>query len=350
MSKPSIISIVGARPQFIKHAAIQLALEKSFRALTIHTGQHYDKNMSQVFFRELKIPNPDFLFDQRESTFQGAQTGKMLSEIEQVLISEKPNLILVYGDTNSTLAGALAASKLNIPIIHIEAGLRSYNREMPEEVNRVLTDQLSEMLFCPTDLAVKNLDKEGIISSKIFRSGDVMCDTLRLVEKKLKPVVSGSYYFATIHRPYNTDNPDRLREIFDSFATLDHKVYLAIHPRTMARLQSFEIDPKKYANLELIGPQSYLDSLSLQKFSEGVITDSGGIQKEAYMLKRMCITIRKETEWVETLSEGWNRLIFDDLGRIYDGFKNKPGTHISELYGNGKSAEIITEQIKNYFF
>ncbi len=350
MSKPSIISIVGARPQFIKHAPIQLALEKCFRALTIHTGQHYDENMSQVFFKELAIPNPDFLFDQRESSLQGAQTGKMLAEIEQVLLAEKPNLVLVYGDTNSTLAGAMAASKLHIPIIHIEAGLRSYNREMPEEINRVLTDQLSEMLFCPTALAVENLGKEGIPSSKIFRSGDVMCDMLRLVEDKLRPIVSGKYYFATIHRPYNTDDADRLKDIFDSFASLNHRVYLAIHPRTQARLQKFDINPKKYTNLELIGPQSYLDSLSLQKFSEGVITDSGGIQKEAYILERMCVTIRKETEWMETLNEGWNRLVFDDLHEIGNSFDKKTGVHFPELYGNGKAAEMITKQIKSYFF
>lgn len=350
MIRPCIISVVGARPQFIKHAPIQLALEKHFRALTIHTGQHYDENMSQVFFIDLGLPNPDYLFDQRENSLQGAQTGKMLSEIEQVLIQEKPDLLLVYGDTNSTLAGALAASKLHIPIIHIEAGLRSFNRQMPEEVNRVLTDQLSEMLFCPTDLAVENLKKEGIESSKIFRSGDVMCDMLRLVEPKLRPVVSGKYYFATIHRPYNTDDPQRLKGVFDSFANLKHKVYLALHPRTQARLHHFEINPNQYQNLVLLGPQSYLDSLSLQKFSEGVITDSGGIQKEAYMLQKRCITIRKETEWIETLQEGWNRLVFDDLKPISSLFSEPLGTHFPELYGDGKAALNITEQIKNYFF
>lgn len=350
MSKPSIISIVGARPQFIKHAPVQLALEKYFRALTIHTGQHYDDNMSQVFFRDLGLPSPDYLFDQRETTLQGAQTGKMLAEIEAVLLKEAPNLILVYGDTNSTLAGSLAASKLHIPIIHIEAGLRSFNRQMPEEVNRVLTDQLSEMLFCPTDLAVENLKKEGIEPSKIFRSGDVMCDMLKLVEPKLRPVVSEKYYFATIHRPYNTDDPQRMREIFDSFTTLNHRVYLALHPRTQARLQHFEIDHNQYHNLVLLKPQSYLDSLSLQKFSQGVITDSGGIQKEAYMLQKRCVTVRKETEWVETLLGGWNRLVFDDLKSLSEHFSVPLGVHSSELYGDGKAADCITEHIKNYFF
>lgn len=350
MSKPSIISIVGARPQFIKHAPIQLALEKYFRALTIHTGQHYDENMSQVFFRDLGLPSPDYLFDQRETTLQGAQTGKMLAEIEKVLLKETPDLVLVYGDTNSTLAGALASSKLNIPIIHIEAGLRSFNRQMPEEINRVLTDQLSEMLFCPTDHAVENLKKEGILPSRIFRSGDVMCDMLRLVEPNLRPIVSGEYYFATIHRPYNTDDPNRLKEIFDSFSSLKHKVYLAIHPRTQSRLLSFNINPDNYPNLELLEPQSYLDSLSLQKFSKGVITDSGGIQKEAYLLQKKCVTIRKETEWMETLSEGWNSLIFNKLSEIEDLLEESPGTHFPELYGDGKAANAITEMIKKYFF
>lgn len=350
MNKPSIISIVGARPQFIKHAPIQLALEKHFRALTIHTGQHYDENMSKVFFKDLGLPSPDYLFDQRETTHQGAQTGKMLAEIEQVLQKESPNLLLVYGDTNSTLAGALAASKLHIPVIHIEAGLRSFNRQMPEEVNRVLTDQVSEMLFCPTDLAVENLNKEGISPLKIFRSGDVMCDMLKLVETKLRPIVSENYYFATIHRPYNTDDPIRMREIFDSFETLKHRVYFALHPRTKSRLLHFEINPDRYQNLVLLEPQSYLGSLSLQKFSQGVITDSGGIQKEAYMLKKRCVTIRKETEWVETLKGGWNRLSFEDLKSISNQFSKPLGIHYPNLYGDGNAADSITENIKNYFF
>ena len=350
MSKPSIISIVGARPQFIKHAPVQLALAKYFEAKTIHTGQHYDQNMSQVFFSELAMPSPDFLFDQRENALQGAQTGKMLAEIERILLEEKPNLVLVYGDTNSTLAGALAAAKLNIPIIHIEAGLRSFNRQMPEEINRILTDQVSEMLFCPTQSSVVNLKNEGIADERIYLSGDVMCDTLRLVSHKLRPIVSDKYYFATIHRPYNTDDPDRLRAIFESLESLNHSVLLAIHPRTKARLRQFNIDPEIYENLRLIEPQSYLDSLSLQKFSEGVITDSGGMQKEAYMLRKICITIRKETEWNETLKEGWNRLIFEDFHMMQSYLDRTPEQHFEKLYGDGKAAQSIVEQIYNHFF
>lgn len=350
MIKPTIISIVGARPQFIKHAPVQLALEKSFRALTIHTGQHYDTNMSGVFFKELGIPTPEFVFDQRGASLQGAQTGKMLAEIEKVLLAEKPKCVLVYGDTNSTLAGALAAAKLNIPVIHIEAGLRSFNKQMPEEINRILTDQLSDMLFCPTDSAVENLKKEGVSDSKIFRSGDVMCDMLRLVESKLTPKVGGKYYFATIHRPYNSDVPDRLRRIFEQFQSLNHPVLLAIHPRTKASLESAQIAPTFYPNIQFLEPQGYLDSLSLQKYSEAVITDSGGIQKEAYILKKKCITIRKETEWEETLAEGWNQLVFEDLDSLKSRLLRTPGSHNENLYGDGKASEQIVNHITNYFF
>jgi UDP-GlcNAc3NAcA epimerase len=349
LKKPTIVSIVGARPQFIKHAPVQLALEKKFKALTIHTGQHYDENMSQVFFNDLGLSKPEYLFDQRENTFQGAQTGKMLTEIESVLIKESPDFLLVYGDTNSTLAGALAASKLLIPVIHIEAGLRSFNREMPEEVNRVVTDHLSEILFCPSDLAVENLLKEGINPSKIVRSGDVMCDMLKMAEPKLQPLVSGKYYFATIHRPYNTDDSTRLTSIFESLSKLEHQVYLAIHPRTKARMQAFGIDLGDFKNLILLEPQGYMESLSLQKFSEGVITDSGGIQKEAYLLGKKCVTIRKETEWIETLKEGWNHLVFDNLERIPELFQKSPGLHDPDLYGDGHAATKITNQIFNYF-
>lgn len=350
MNKPSIISVVGARPQFIKHAPLQLALESNFRALTIHTGQHYDENMSQVFFEELALPKPDFLFDQRETNLQGAQTAKMLIEIEEVLIKEKPNLVLVYGDTNSTLAATLASVKLNYPVIHIEAGLRSFNQQMPEEVNRIVADQFSEMLFCPTDSAVENLKREGIDQSKIYRSGDVMCDMLRLVESKLQPKLKEKYFFSTIHRPYNTDDPERLEKIFLNFENLPYKVFLAIHPRTRARLDYYKIDPSLFKNLVLIEPQSYLDSISLQKFSEGVITDSGGIQKEAYMLRKKCVTIRKETEWIETLEKGWNHLVFENLEMINDILKIKPGKHNSEMYGNGNAAVEISDKIYTYFF
>lgn len=350
MKKPTIISIVGARPQFIKHAPVQLELQKHFTALTIHTGQHYDENMSHVFFKELGISKPDFIFDQRSYDRQGAQTGHMLTEIEEVLLNETPNLLLVYGDTNSTLAGALAASKLHIPIIHIEAGLRSFNRQMPEELNRLLTDQLSEMLFCPTDLAIENLKKEGINPSKIFRSGDVMCDMLRIVEPSLKRVKSNPYYFATIHRPYNTDDPNRLRTILESLQNLSFEVVLALHPRTKARLNSFGIDPSNFTNIEFIEPQGYLDSISFQNFSEAVITDSGGIQKEAYMLRKKCITIRKETEWTETLEHGWNILNFDNLDQLESLIHKTSGQHFPNLYGDGRAAVSIVNEMLKYFF
>lgn len=350
MKKPTIISIVGARPQFIKHAPVQLELQKHFSALTIHTGQHYDENMSQVFFNELGISKPDFVFDQRSYDRQGAQTGHMLTEIEEVLLTEKPDLILVYGDTNSTLAATLAAVKLSFPVVHIEAGLRSFNRHMPEEINRIVADQFSEMLFCPSDQAVENLRNEGIASSKIFRSGDVMCDMLRLVEPNLKKPQPNPYYFATIHRPYNTDDPNRLKTILRSFQSLSHEVVLALHPRTKSRLNSFGIDHKVYTNIKFIEPQSYLDSISYQNFSEAIITDSGGIQKEAYMLKKKCITVRRETEWIETLDNGWNQLIFDDLIQLETFISQTPGQHFPNLYGDGKAAKFIVNNILKFFF
>lgn len=350
MKRPKIISVVGARPQFIKHAPVQIALEQDFRALTIHTGQHYDENMSQIFFEGLGISKPDFIFDQRDHQRQGAQTGHMLTEIEHVLIETQPDIVLVYGDTNSTLAATLAASKLSIPLVHIEAGLRSFNRQMPEEINRIIADQFAEMLFCPTDLAVNNLRAEGIQESRIYRTGDVMCDMLRLVEPMLCSQREKPYYFATIHRPYNTDNSDRLLDIFKTFNNLSFKVVLALHPRTKSRLNDFGIEISNFRNIELIEPQSYLDSISLQKFSQGVITDSGGIQKEAYMLEKRCVTVRKETEWMETLAQGWNYLVFEDLDAIEGIMKRTTGKHFPDLYGNGKAAIDIKNKIMSHFF
>ncbi len=278
-----IISIVGARPQFIKHAPMQLELQKHFHALTIHTGQHYDENMSHVFFNELNMPKPDFLFDIGGSKPQGEQTGIMLTEIEKVCLNEKPDALLIYGDTNSTLAGALVAAKLHIPQIHIEAGLRSFNREMPEEINRIVADEFAYLLFCPTDSAIENLKKEGISHERIFRSGDVMCDMVKLIEPKTKAPVDFPYYFVTIHRPYNTDESERLIKILDTLNQLDKKVIFSIHPRTVSRLAQFGIEITSYNNIQFVPPMGYTESISYQKYSDCVITDSGGIQKMHYV-------------------------------------------------------------------
>jgi UDP-GlcNAc3NAcA epimerase len=343
-----IISIVGARPQFIKHAPMQLELQKHFDAKTIHTGQHYDENMSAIFFDELKMAKPDFLFDIGGSKPQGEQTGLMMKEIELVCMSEKPNALLIYGDTNSTLAGALVAAKMNIPQIHIEAGLRSYNREMPEEINRIVADNFAQLLFCPTQQAIENLKKEGIQHNRIYKSGDVMCDMVKLIEPRTKQPINEPYYFVTIHRPYNTDNNERLLEIIEILNTLNHRVIFSIHPRTLSRLASFGIDQNQFKNISFIPPMGYTESISYQKYSECVITDSGGIQKEAYILGKKCITLRSETEWTETLTNGWNTLVFDNLASIKEIILEKPGEYFPDIYGDGHAASEITEIIKNH--
>lgn len=340
-----IISIIGARPQFIKHAPMQLELQKYFTALTIHTGQHYDKNMSDVFFNDLNMPAPDFLFDIGGSKPQGEQTGIMLTEIEKVCAVEKPDALLVYGDTNSTLAGALVAAKLHIPQIHIEAGLRSYNREMPEEVNRIVADQFANLLFCPTQQAIDNLAKEGIKHEGVFLSGDVMCDTLNLVQDKIKRLVDAPYYFVTLHRPYNTDDDARLNTILSELNSLDKKIIFPIHPRTVARMKSFNLNISDFHNIEFISPIGYIESLSYQKYSDAIITDSGGMQKEAYMLQKKCITIRSETEWIETLENGWNTLLFENLTDIKRILEIKPGEYIPNIYGEGNASQEIVNLI-----
>ena len=341
-----ILSVIGARPQFIKHAPLQLELQKYFNALTIHTGQHYDKNMSDVFFKELHIPHPDFLFDIGGSKPQGEQTGIMMTKIENVCEQETPDALLIYGDTNSTLAAALVGAKMSIPIIHIEAGLRSFNRAMPEEVNRIVADEFSTLLFCPTKQAIENLKKEGINHKGIFLSGDVMCDTLHLVKDKIKKLNDEPYYFTTLHRPYNTDEKDRLVNILNVLNTLDKMVIFPIHPRAVSRMHSFGINRSDYKNIRFIDPIGYVESLSYQNFSEAVITDSGGMQKEAYMLEKKCITIRSETEWTETLSNGWNTLVFDQINDIKKVLKILPGKYIPDIYGTGKAAKEIVEIIK----
>jgi len=344
-----IISIIGARPQFIKHAPMQLQLQKKFNALTLHTGQHYDDNMSAVFFNELHIPAPDFLFNIGGSKPQGEQTAIMMTEIEKVATNEKPDGILVYGDTNSTLAGTLVAAKMGIPVIHIEAGLRSYNRQMPEEVNRIIADTFASLLFCPTTQAIDNLKKEGITHSNIFLTGDVMCDMIHLVKDKLiKPPCTG-YCFATIHRPYNTDDPARLEEILKTLNGLDQQIIFSIHPRTLARMQNFGMAESQYTNITFIPPVGYLDSISYQTNADIIITDSGGIQKEAYILGKKCITLRSETEWTETLVGGWNTLVFDNLPVIKEVIAKPVSGYVPGLYGDGNAAAAIVEKIHQYY-
>ncbi|HDZ77179.1 MAG TPA: UDP-N-acetylglucosamine 2-epimerase (non-hydrolyzing) [Candidatus Omnitrophica bacterium] len=348
-----VVTIVGARPQFIKAATLSSYLKREFNDVIIHTGQHYDKGMSDVFFSQLKIPKPKYNLGIRSSS-QGEQVGKMLIGIEKVLMKEKPRLVIVYGDTNSTLAGALAAVKLHIPIAHIEAGLRSFNRSMPEEINRVSVDHISDLLFCPTRTAVLNLKNENI-KKGVYLVGDVMYDSIccylskaqdkSKILSKMKLARRG-YYLLTIHRAENTSDLNRLKEILAYFDKLDLPVIFPIHPRTRKFIaNSF----KSRGNLVLTLPVSYLDMLMLEQNARAIITDSGGVQKEAYILKVPCFTLRNETEWVETLKYGCNRLIKNDAGGLSFTLRRLDRDLIrfkSNIYGRGNAAEKICAIIK----
>ncbi|MEB3193325.1 MAG: UDP-N-acetylglucosamine 2-epimerase (non-hydrolyzing) [Snowella sp.] len=350
-----ITTIVGARPQFIKAAAVSriLRAEPNITEILIHTGQHYDPNLSDIFFKELEIPQPDYHLGIGSGN-HGQQTGRMLEAIETVLITEKPDWVLVYGDTNSTLAGALAAVKIHIPIAHVEAGLRSFNRQMPEEINRVLTDHSSDLLFAPTEAAVNNLKKEGIDTNKIHLVGDVMYDAALFYGEKsdrhrqllqtlnLKPK---SYLLATVHRAENTDNVQRLEAIFTALNQIaqQYSVVLPLHPRTRKLLQQNQLE-KFTQNLTLLEPVGYLDMVQLEKNARLIITDSGGVQKEAYFYQVPCITLREETEWIELVDLGWNYLISPDhSGAIAQGIKiglekSLPININERPYGDGQSA------------
>lgn len=345
-----IIAVIGARPQFIKHAPLEIALKKHFVLETIHTGQHYDENMSEIFFRELNITKPSYVLSVGSHS-HAAQTGRMMEQIEKILLKSKPDAVLVYGDTNSTLAGALAAAKIGIKVIHVEAGLRSFNREMPEEINRVLTDHVSDILLVPTDEAVTNLSNEGIFS-QVFRTGDIMKDMVLLAKevlaKKKKEERLSPYYYATIHRPYNTDTAQRLEEVFKTLNALDLPVIFPLHPRTKNFALEKKIDLRLYQNIDFSLPKGYFENIETLAAASGLITDSGGMQKEAYILKVPCITVRKETEWKETLLEGWNQLVFEELGNLSSYFKTPKGTYNTSLYGDGHAADEMTTIISKH--
>lgn len=340
-----VIAIVGARPQFIKHFAFEQEAKKVFDLKTIHTGQHYDENMSNVFFSELGMNKPDYQLTLGGGN-HGQQTGMMMVEIEKILLQEMPDLLVVYGDTNSTIAGALCAAKLHIPVAHIEAGLRSYNKEMPEEINRVVTDYVSDILFVPSSLSVENLAKEGI-SRNVHIVGDIMKDlVLNSVKHNwihIPTELEGPYYYVTLHRPYNTDEQERLAYVLNCINQLDHKAVFAIHPRTKNAMKTFGMSETSYPNISFIAPQGYFSNLGYLYHSAGLITDSGGMQKEAYWLNKKCITVRKETEWVETIENDANVLIFHDLTQL-NTHLNKPCTsYDNTLFGEGNTSIKITE-------
>jgi UDP-GlcNAc3NAcA epimerase len=357
-----IATIIGARPQFIKASVVTAAIASTpgMREIVIHTGQHFDANMSDVFFEELGMPKPEYFLDIHGGT-HGSMTGKMLIQIEQVLMKEKPDVVLVYGDTNSTLAGALAAAKLHIPVAHVEAGLRSFNMAMPEEINRILTDRISHWLFTPTKAATENLQREGYAADKIVEVGDVMYDVALHHGGRVLPgtglmrqlgLIEKEYVLATIHRQENTDNPHRLSAIVEALITTSQTlpVVWPLHPRTRAVLQKSDQLGTLSQHVKLIEPVGYLDMVQLEKYAAVIATDSGGVQKEAFFYKVPCVTLRDETEWMELVDAGWNRLeppvadrnFYSAIGSVI----GKKGKNI-EPYGDGYAAENIVSILKS---
>jgi UDP-N-acetylglucosamine 2-epimerase (non-hydrolysing) len=348
--KKRFLSIVGTRPQFIKAALLSRELRKDSDEVLVHTGQHYDIELSDYFFEALDIPRPDHNLG--VGSFSHAkQTGEMLVALENVIQKEKPDSILTYGDTNSTLAGALAAVKLGVSIAHVEAGLRSYNRSMPEEINRVLTDHVSELLFCPTKASVANLEREGITEG-VHLVGDVMYD-LALNYKAIAwerrthegiGVRTNEYILVTIHRPSNTDNKANLSSIVDALVDCGSPVVFPAHPRVERYLREFDLHDKLSSKVKVLKPQDYIDFASLLHNCKKVVTDSGGIQKEAYFSAKPCITLRAETEWVETVEDGWNVLVGTDTKKIVQAIQGfEPKGKRSNHYGDGKAVERIRE-------
>ncbi len=354
IGKTNIINIVGARPQFIKVKPIIEELEKKqIEQLLIHTGQHYDYTMSQRIFDDLNIPAPDYNLE-IGSHIHGKQTALMLEKIEEVLLETRPKIVVVYGDTNSTLAGALAAAKLHFPVAHVEAGLRSFNRRMPEEINRVLTDHVSSSLFCPTKTAVDNLKTEGITTG-VHLVGDVMYDVFleskNLLDKrtilsklKLKPK---EYLLLTIHRQENTDNPENLKSILTAVAKTGENIIFPIHPRTKKAIEKIKLG--NFENLSFIEPVSYLDMLSLEKNAKKVLTDSGGVQKEAFWCGVPCITLRNETEWVEMIKARWNVLVGCNPEQIVEAVKTtQPSSYDVNSYSDGQTTQRIVEELTKF--
>ena len=359
-----IITIVGARPQFVKAAVVSRAVEEynaenksqQIQELIVHTGQHFDENMSEVFFEQMNIPKPHYNLE-INSLSHGAMTGKMLAKIEEVLLDEKPDWVMVYGDTNSTIAGALAAKKLHIKVAHVEAGLRSFNMRMPEEVNRILTDRISDILFCPTQTAINNLKNEGYdnLDIEMMLCGDVMYDAALFYADRSKRPESVAehtdFVLSTIHRQENTDDKTKLTSIFEALKKIaqNRKVILPLHPRTVKKLEGFGITTGE--NIQIVEPVGYFEMIWLLSNCRCVITDSGGLQKEAFFFKKPCITVREETEWVELVENGVNIIAGSDKERILDIYEEIQKTSINfdiDLYGTGDSGNKIVDALVQY--
>lgn len=358
-----IMTIVGARPQFIKAAVLSRLIDadNTVEEVIVHTGQHYDANMSEVFFRELSIPEPSYNL-QIQSKTHGEMTGKMMIEIEKLAMTEKPDWILVYGDTNSTLAGALVAAKLGIKLAHVEAGLRSFNNTMPEEINRIVTDRLSNILFCPTDYAIQNLKKEGFEhykEKKIVRTGDIMLDaSIFYSEIEERPNLYANYpnnfILCTVHRAENTDNKEKLITIFDALNDIGKEtpIVLPLHPRTKSKLEQLEKDYINYfSNITFVQPLGYLEMIWCLNKCKYVITDSGGLQKEAYFFKKICLTLRNETEWKELVDNGYNFLSQIEKDEIIMKAKEILNIHKNfdtQIYGDGNTGKVILDSLKKW--
>jgi UDP-GlcNAc3NAcA epimerase len=346
-----IVSIIGARPQFIKAAVISKEILKrdGIEDVIVHTGQHYDENMSKVFFDELEIPHPKYNLEVG-SGLHGAQTAAMLEKTEQILIKENPDWVLVYGDTNSTIAGALAATKLHIKIAHVEAGLRSFNKLMPEEINRITTDRISDLLLVPSQNAMELLEKENLSENSVF-TGDVMFDSILFYQKMAEEKYSinsitneKDFYLATVHRAENTDDRERLQSIFTAFSKMDKPVLLPLHPRTKLKLEGIQYND----SIKIIEPVSYLEMILLLKHCSKVLTDSGGLQKEAYFMKKPCITLRDETEWIETLNGNWNFIVGSNPKLILEKIGINQFEDQNDYYGNGNAGNNIIDALLNY--
>mgnify|MGYP000275914317 CR=1 FL=1 len=349
-----IVSVVGARPQFIKLAPLSRQVRDFHKEIIIHSGQHYDNEMSQLFFDDLEIPKPDYNLGVGSGS-HAYQTSEILVRTEKILHKEKPDLVIVYGDTNTTIAASLAAAKMNIKIAHIESGLRSFNTRMPEEINRVLTDHCSNLLFAPTQTAVENLRNEGITNG-VHMVGDIMYDALinniEIASKKSNilnkyNLAKKGYILLTIHRQENTDIEANLCNIISAAINIDKKIVFPVHPRTIKFIAKYDLDKLiENSKIEMVPPLGYLDFINLLKNSEKIMTDSGGVQKEAYILEIPCVTLRNETEWVETVHDGWNTIVGTDIDSITNSLLNLfPTAATKKLFGEGNSSKLISDKL-----